>query len=131
MNIFQLSSQIVTLNSSVHSPDFNAGARLLPSPNKTLPTQKARLAPARVVVAGGCFGLRTWTRLHRKRTEKDVVRDLGCDNQEIKISFGQKKYSTISVNKRKQLFCCSVLQILSSFMFPAALVAVKSYSHLK
>lgn len=39
----------------------------------------------------GCFGLRTRTRLPRKRTEKDVVRDLGCDNQEIKSVLDKKK----------------------------------------
>lgn len=121
--LFQLSSQIVTLNFSSHSSDFNLGACVYAPPLSYLNSCFCHICGDGGVTSG---------RDDPRETEDDVVCDLGCDNQERKIGKKKKKNykknkNTISDNNNKKLFlCCSVLRpppFLSSCMFPAAAAA--------
>lgn len=89
MGGFQLSSQIVTLNFSSRSSDFNLGAAHSKAHVFKLVLLCASITstPRSLQVADGV-------------TEEDVVREPGCDNQEIKNK-NQKNLKTQEQGKKK------------------------------
>lgn len=81
--LFQLSSQIVTRNVSLHSYDFNLGA--------CVHLAKIKGAKAKPPSYSGFCSMNI--RSVKGNSEEDVVRDLRCDNQEIQIVKRKRKRS--------------------------------------